>query len=373
MDVSFSYSLTREQQQQWFGFWKNAHHSHPQQHFAMGQIEAARGRKPIFVMGSVANTPVIVAIFSIRPLWFRRRYSLNAVCFSGPIFDDPVYLAPFLKEVVAYFKELRIGQTMISPYWFYPETEAIKTELNKLNFGFVKDTKYTGVIDLCRTEEEIYESISRKTRQQIGYAEKLPVEIRSAETLEEARPLFDCLSKMHLERGVQPMSWAEFKSTYLCLRENPELGTCAVVYYNKIFLAGMFVLCGPESANPMGYAINYVAAKAFPNITFGCGLWWWCFLWARKQGCKFFDVEGYNETAKQEVIVYQVYQFKSRFSPRQVYREHFTCCCNTVTYFILNGSILLGKVGRRITSLPYRIKKRIKLRKQHCCITATLF
>ena len=254
MDVTFSYSMSPEQQQKWFEFWGKANHSHPRQHYAMGQIEVAKGRRPVFVMGSVANAPVIVAIFSIRPLWFGNQYSLEALCLSGPIFDDPAYLSPFLKEVVAYFKKQRIGQITISPYWFYPEAETIKNELNAIGFSLKGEPKPTGIIDLCRSEEEIYKSISRKTRQQIGYAEKLPVEIHSAETLEEARLLFDVLSQMRVERGIIPMSWSEFKSTYLCLRENPKLGTCALVYYNKIFLTGMFVLSGPESANQIGRA-----------------------------------------------------------------------------------------------------------------------
>jgi len=100
MDLTCTYTLTPEQQQQWLRFWKKTRHSHPRQHFAMGDIEAAKGRKPVFVFGFEGDTIVAIGLFSIRPLLTNNKRSLEAFCLSGPVFDDPVYLNPFLTEVI---------------------------------------------------------------------------------------------------------------------------------------------------------------------------------------------------------------------------------------------------------------------------------
>jgi lipid II:glycine glycyltransferase (peptidoglycan interpeptide bridge formation enzyme) len=348
MDVTFSYSLSPEQQQNWLEFWEKADHSHPRQHFAMGQIEVAKGRRPIFVMGNVADTPVIVAIFSIRPLWFRNQCSLEALCLSGPVFDDPVYLAPFLKEVVAYFKKQRVGQITISPYWFYPEAEAVKDELKAMKFSPIGMPRPTGIVDLRKSEEEILLSFSKKTRGKIRKLKEFPITIYPVTTIAEAQPLYDCLFKMRSERGILQMSWNEFKVTCLTLQNNPEIGACIAANYKQTFMAGRIILCGPRYAHSFGYAVNYEAARAFAKITFGCSLFWWSYLWAKKQGCYYFDVEGYDQNAEPTHPLYSIYAYKQQFKPSQVYRlEPFVCRCNIVSYLTFKGSTLPCKVGRQ--------------------------
>ena len=43
MKIIITFSLTPEQQEYWLKFWESTHHSHPRQHYAMGQIEIANG------------------------------------------------------------------------------------------------------------------------------------------------------------------------------------------------------------------------------------------------------------------------------------------------------------------------------------------
>ena len=135
MKTIITYSLTPEQQESWLNFWQSTKHAHPRQHYAMGQVEIAKGRKPIYAMGLVGSELVAIGIFSVRLLWNDKKFSMEAICYSGPVIENPKHMRPFMEEMIDYFKEIYVGNITITPYWLYPEAAAIKDELAILGFS----------------------------------------------------------------------------------------------------------------------------------------------------------------------------------------------------------------------------------------------
>lgn len=357
MEITFTDSLTPDQQQAWIKFWEQSPHAHPRQHYAMGQIEIAKGRKPVFAFGRVDSEIVVMGIFSIQPLWFGDKCSLEAICYSGPVFEDPKHIYPFMEQVIDYFKKRYVGKVTISPYWLYPEAAPVKNELTTLGFSHGKP-RPTGIVNLSCTEDELFMSFSKKVRKQIRKLEQFQFDIKITTAVEDAKPLYDSLSKMRFDKGIEQMSWPEFKETLLCLNKNPMLGLCALMNYEHSFLTGRFLLCGPETAHGLGYVVNRQTADLLPNITVGFTLFWWCFCWAQQHGYKFFDLEGYQENIKPDHPLYALYQYKRQFRPHQVYRlESFGYQCNFYVCLLLKGLKILDNTIRRLKSVLYCFKK----------------
>jgi lipid II:glycine glycyltransferase (peptidoglycan interpeptide bridge formation enzyme) len=361
MNIEFVRSLTTQQQQQWSDLLSQSDHAHPRQHFQMGQIEIAKGRTPVFAVGLVDDQLVIAGLFSIHPLWFGGRISLEANCLSGPVFNDPVYLKPFLAQVIDYFGQIGVGRISMTPYWFYPEAEVIKDVLRQMRFLPMREPIPTGLIELNKTEEEFTASFTKNARKKLRRLEKHPIHVYPIKRFEDTLPLFQCLSRMRSERAIMEISRKEFQETYLCLQGNPRLGCWLRADYEQTFIAGTILLCGVKYAHGVAYAINPEVEQTFPKVSLGFSLWWQSILWLNKQGSLYYDVDVYEENAEPAHPLYAVYQFKRQFMPVQVNRlEPYSYEYKSVTSVMLHGYLILEKIVRHVKSAVYVMKNRSK-------------
>lgn len=359
MKVTFTFSLTPEQQHSWSKFIQKSDHGHPRQHFTMCQIKFAKKKKTVFVTGTVNNQIVVTGLFGIRPLWFGEQGSLEATCLSGPVFDDPVYLKPFLEETIEYFRRLNVGRVSVSPYWIYPEAENVKEIFRQMRFKPKCEYIPTGLVDLNRSEADIVASLSKNARKKLKRLETYPIKIYPATQLEQAEPLYNSLSRLRSERGVLPMSWNEFKETIVWSKQYPQLGCCLRADYENIFISGKFLLYGVKYAHGLAYAINSDVPKNLPKISLGFLLWWQGLLWVQKQGSRYYDVDVYEENVEPLHPLYAVYQFKKQFKPIQVYRlEPYYYDYKSITQILLRGSVVIDKLGCRLKRLTHKMIKK---------------
>jgi lipid II:glycine glycyltransferase (peptidoglycan interpeptide bridge formation enzyme) len=361
MNTEFVRSLTTQQQQQWSDFLKQSDHAHPNQHYSMSQIEIAKGRTSIFAIGSVNNQIVVAGLFSIRPLWFGRKYSLEAICLSGPVFNDPAHLKPFLGQTIDYFGQIGVGRISMTPFWFYPEAEAVKDVFRQMRFKSKREPIPTGLVDLRRSEEEMIAALSQKTRKDMRQLEKLPINVYPITQLEDTQPLYHCLSKMRSEKRILPMSWNEFKGLYLWAQDNPQMGCFLRADYEQTFISGMLLKYGTKCAHGSAYAINTEAKKMPPKTSLGFNLWWQSLLWVKKQGSCNFDVDYYEENVEPTHPFYGFYKFKKHFKPVQVYRIEPVCYDYQSTLCVLlKSSLILEKINGRIKSIACRMKNQLR-------------
>ncbi len=134
MNVHFQYKLDQTQKTKWTDFWQNCKHAHAQQHVMFGEVEKVKGRIPIYIYGENNGNLECTGIFSIRPLLFRNQFSIEAICLSGPTFDEITHVEDFLLQVISFFKNLNVGNIRIQPYWIYPESKEIESILKKVGF-----------------------------------------------------------------------------------------------------------------------------------------------------------------------------------------------------------------------------------------------
>lgn len=363
--ISFHYKLYPHQQSEWVRFWEQCRNSYPRQHYLFGEVERAKGRTPIYVMGKVDGDIVCIAIFSIHPLFFGKRFSLEAYCLRGPAFDDVSFFKEFIQQVIARFKALGVAIVRVSPYWQFPEAEEVESVLNELRFvpyykseGSRSDT---GFVDLRRPENEILVSFPRSVRYNVRRAEKLGVKVQAVTKIDEAYAAYECLSAMRSTRGLTPMSREEFTATFKHILKDREQGILLVASLNNELLGAFWLIRGPYIAYPIGYALNTENCRRLVRtLTVGHPLWWRGMKWAKENKCSWLDVEGYNENIEKSNPHYHIHEFKSHFRPKpvQIISEHI-CVCNALNYVVykIDRSFLRG--FKFVRSLPYQLRTRV--------------
>lgn len=368
MKMHFCFELDEMERHKWNQFWEKCEHSHPRQHYLFGQIEQAKGRIPIYVYAEVEESIVCIGIFSIRPPLFGHNFSFEAACLRGPAFDDINYGAEFIRETLFWFRSLHVGRLRISPYWYFPDAEKISEILKQIGFVPVDEhmRDKTGLINLQRSEEEIFASFERKTRQQINAASRLGATITPVTELGEARLAFDCLSSMRSQRGISKMSEKEFNVTFEHILKGQDIGLLLNAKLGPMFLGTIWNFRSSRYTNPSGYAIVPGVSKELPsNLSIGPALWWQMMKWAKSKGCRWFDVEGYIEKTQPDSLTYEVQKFKRRFSPEPVELispQMYTC--SPAICFLAESNDRIGRIKLFTMSIPLRIRHRLLVKKK---------
>ncbi len=364
MNLHFCYELDQGQKAQWEQFWYKCQHSHPRQHFLFGEVERAKGRIPVYAFGEINGSIVCIGVFSIRPLFFGNKFSLEAICLRGPAFDDVTQGREFLLQVISRFKTLSVGSIRISPYWIFPEANEVVSAIAALGFltygSSSGDRTSTGLVDIQRREDEILRSFSRSARYQIYLASRLSVSVRPVTNFDDAVVAFKCLEQMRTERGILPLSYEEFKATFEHVLKDSEYGILLNSFIGDTFLGGLWIIRGIRTANPAGYAVQRSISKELPSsLSIGPSLWWEGIKWAKEKGCSLFDVEGYDEGVDKSSPLYHIHEFKRKFCPKptQIISQH-VYVCNTLTYSVYKGFNLFLRGCNFVKRLPYQLKNR---------------
>lgn len=368
MKMNFCFDLNGAEVSKWNDFWQHCHHSHARQNYLFGEIERAKGRTPVYIYGEVSGSIVCAGIFSLRPLFKAKYFSFEAICTRGPAFDDVAHGEFYMRETVSWFSSLRVGKVRISPYWYFPEAEPVALLLGRLEF-VPYDGEHrtsTGLLDLTRSEEEIFASFDRKTRQQIKAATKLGVSIVPVTDFAEANLAFNCLRSMREQRGIKPMSEKEFAAVFEYILKGQDIGFLFNARLGSTFLGALWNFRTQDFTNPSGYAIAPGASKDLPSsYSIGPALWWEMQKWAKAKGCRWFDVEGYIENPDPSIKTYAVHKFKKRFNPQAVelINEHVKVCNKTIDFLSQQYSRLVLLL-RVMVSLPYRVRQYFRSRER---------
>lgn len=367
MKVHFYEELDKRSKAEWKRFWNQCRHSHPRQHLLFGEVERAKGRTPIYAVAEDEGALVCIGIFSIRPLFFGRRFSLEAVCLRGPTFDDVSHGREFLSQIVSRFRELKVGIIRVSPYWFYPEAALVRSMLDELGFipyGGCSPKGSTGLVDLQPNDDDIFASLSKSTRREIRRAERQNITIRPASNSNETVAFFQHLSQMNRECAVMPVSYDEFRATFQYILKSQQIGVLLNAFWREEFLGGLWIVRGPLAAHTSRYVVAPEALRELSNLSIGPVLWWSGIMWAKAKGCRWLDVEGYQNNIDPSDVKYLVYRFKKKFKPKpiEILAQH-TYRCSPVTYSISKGYSLVCRGWGFARGLPYGIRKRLDIRR----------
>ncbi|MDD4530507.1 MAG: peptidoglycan bridge formation glycyltransferase FemA/FemB family protein, partial [Candidatus Gracilibacteria bacterium] len=180
--------------------------------------------------------------------------------------------------------------------------------------GYYKNfiEKYTAVIDLTKTEDEILAAMKQKGRYNIRLAEKKGVQVKMVENTEKNLEIYYNLTKETNERDQFNSNSKEYFKKFLDYIYSNNLGGMFFAYLdNEVIAAGIFTFFKKT-------AIYYYGASTSNNSKRNCMptylLQWTAILEAKKRGCKIYDFLGIADPDDKHSHLLGVTDFKLKLS-----------------------------------------------------------
>lgn len=358
MEITFTYSLTSQQRQLWIEFWAQSPHSHPRQHPDFAGVIIGKGEIPLFVMAIEDHRPVMVGLFSLRPWLWGKRGSIEAVCLSGPVFDEVRYAEEAMPKIIVFFRRLWVGRMRIRPYWNFPEGGSLRSRLAQLGIISTEGpsgSRQTGIIALQKTDDEFLDSFSKSARREVRRAERQEVEVREAYSEQDAEIFFQELNRMNRQRGMGCIPDCESRAMFDTILRSRDLGVILNAYHQDVYLGGLMMIRSAHTAHTSHFVVVPNTLSALSNLRLAPLIWWRGMQWARDKGCVKMDVEGYMPPSETYRPSYFIHKYKGEFNPEQVENmAQYAAVCRPVVNWILKGY----SIGSRIVKLPFRIHYR---------------
>lgn len=117
--------------------------------------------------------------------------------------------------------------------------------------------------------------------------------IREITSHAEANVFFDLLNRLVISRhGLTPVPRTEYEAAFENVYRDPAAGVIFGAYHGDVFLGGLLLYRSRTTAHARRYVADALAAQAVGNLRVAPALWLEGMLWAKRQGCGVFDVEG---------------------------------------------------------------------------------
>jgi hypothetical protein len=363
IDIYLNSSLTPEQSKEWIEFWNRSSHSHPRQHPFFAEAERAKGNRVIFVRVVHDRNLVLAGIFSVQSSFLGHYLSSEAVCLSGPVFDDIVFAREALPKILVYFRSRSVGRIRIRPNWRYPEALAVENLFSELGLKPLAESNpnwKTGLISLGKSEKELMASFTKNTRYYIGLAERLGIEIKAVTDTEEINIFSQELISMLKDRGCRA-SGNEHKVFGRFIKNYPEISILLNAYYEKQYLGGLMSWRDSKSAYANYFVVMPKPLKKLSNLSLAPIMFWNAMCWAKEQGCAYFDVSGFIPDSAPSDRLYFVHKYKAAFNPHPAdYMGYYIYTCSPVISVICETYTNF----MRILKIPYKMRYRLSRNKK---------
>lgn len=350
MEVECVERLTAEQRSEWDGFLAGAAHQHPRQDPRFAEVERASGQDVLFAIGRREGQIRAVGLYTLKPSRLAPGRSALASALSGPVCDDAGDLAEFVAAVAAHPRFAKVDEIRITPYWLGEEVPALAGALTAagLTVSDPDPHRNTGLIDLAQSEDALRSSFSRSARRKVRLVEKSDIEIRVAETPEAAETFFERLNTLVIARhNLTPVTRAEYEAGFRHIYCDPSIGVIFNAWHEGTFLGGLLLYRSGRTAHARRYVADPAAAQAVGNLRVAPALWLEGILWAKRQGCVQFDVEGFLPVEDKSHPNFNVYEYKREFRPEYVRR-------------IAEHSLVLNPFWSGLNTMPGRAKGAVK-------------
>jgi lipid II:glycine glycyltransferase (peptidoglycan interpeptide bridge formation enzyme) len=332
----------------WDAFMRTARHAHPRQMPAFAEIEAALGHDVLHVLGRQDGRVCAVGQFSLRRSRILPGRYAAAVALSGPVSDDADTMVAFLSALARSSAFARVDSIVVTPYWLDTEAGALARVLDAA--GWIptdpEPMRHTGLIDLARPPEAIRASFAANARRKVRMVEEAGVEIRPVATPAEAAVFFDRLNRLGLQRhGLTLVSQAEHEAAWRAVYAPGEIGVILGAWQAGTFLGGLLLYRSAHYA----HARRYVADPAAGRLRIAPALWYQGMLWARAQGCRVLDVEGFRLVDNKDDPLFNVYEYKRELRPEPALR-------------IGERTLVLNALAWQAVQVPRRLRSLLRRR-----------
>lgn len=344
MDIDCATELGAEARAEWQAFLAEVPHAHPRQDPRFAAVDRAMGLETLHVTGRVDGRIVAVGLIGLENGGRGIASSL-----SGPVAADVETLIAFL-DALAGQPALADAQALrITPYWLDCEADALAARLDAAGWQLSDPvpTRLTGLVDLAPGSEGILAAFSKSARREVRRAERQGVRIRPAENEAEAALFFESLDQLAQVRGMRRIGEAEWRAGWPVIHADPAIGVILGAWRDDVFLGGLQLYRSHHSAHGRQFTTEPEALKALSNLRLAPLIWWSGMVWARDQGCRWLDVEGWDPALEPGARRYKVYKYKGEFGPVAVRR-------------IGERERVLAPLRHGLATLPERAKTALK-------------
>jgi Acetyltransferase (GNAT) domain len=243
----------------------------------------------------------------------------------GPVCDDPSLLIEATAELAQRLQAAGSVSLTVNPYWAQAEARQIEAGLGAL--GFVPLVRrnaphsHSLVIDLTRSETDIFGSFRESTRRAIKRAQKMGLVVAPAEAEQDMEAFHHLSIRAAAANGLQPLERGYLVRLWQQCLADQRYGLCLLARYQGQLVSAHIALKHGVRAEYV-YAPSWLDChRDLPKNHLNV---WEAVQWARARGCSTYDMGGYVLNAPEGSQVAGVNQFKLGFTRTQVdlVREH---------------------------------------------------
>ncbi len=207
--------------------------------------------------------------------------------------------------------------------------------------GFKVQLSYTFLIDLSKTEQELFTSFDYSLQKQIKKAKDFGLSVVMARSQSDFLDYYHLLKKFRDSRNFSTESKSFALKMWNVLHENNTNKSCYEVFLCKDkddnVLSGLGIIMNPEEKNFIEVASARSKKSEKEKMPDNDFLKYSIILWAKGNGMIRYDLAGANPDAKQNSKEYNIYKYKSKWGGTltKVYNYQFTNNSNPL-YRIIN-------------------------------------
>ena len=251
-------------------------------------------------------------------------WSLDSVE-RGPVCDDAALLIEATQRLSTLLRDWGSGSLTVNPFWTQPGAADIEAGLARLGFQVVtRDSSphhHSLVIDLRQSEEEIFGSFRKSTRQALRRSEKLGVVVTPAQDENDAGAFWQLYQHSARLKGLQSLERDYALRLWRRFVADPRYGRLFLARYQGELISADLVLRHSTRVEE-----TYAPSRTdiLPEVPKNHLCVWEAIKWARACGCTVFDMGGYAADAPPGSPLASVNDFKLGFSKTviQLVREH---------------------------------------------------
>lgn len=196
--------------------------------------------------------------------------------------------------------------------------------------------KFTNILDITKTDDELLAQMKPKGRYNIKLAEKKGVIVREG-TPEETEEFYHLLEITTQRDGFHANGLEYYKSFITDLRFARFM---VAVYENEIIAGGIFTYSGKQALYYYGASANHKRNVMAPYL-----LQWEALRYGKTKGCTYYDFMGIADPQNGSDALAGVTDFKLKFG-------------NGVTQFLPAYDIIFNPLKYRLYRLALKIKHR---------------
>jgi hypothetical protein len=323
MRIECHAELTGAQAAEWRAFLATARHAHPRQDPHFAAVERAEGHAVLHVLARAGSGAICaVGLFSLQRHPILPGAWAVARCLSGPVCDDAEAMVSFLDRVACLPGFSRTGRLSVTPFWTGTAAEELAARLAGQGWRTTEGSPFrsTGWVDLTRPAGDILAGFSKSARRELRRAERQGVESRPITDEGGGRRFLDSLNRLRRERRIGTLSEAGFMAAFRGIHAAGDLGVVIGAFHAGELIGGLQLYRSRDVAHGRQFTTEPARLRALANLRIAPLLWFEGMRWAQARGCRTLDVEGWRADAADDDPKYNIYKYKSEFSPTPVRR-----------------------------------------------------